>query len=150
MRAWRAPDKLKVTSLSWDVSIFQPKAALAHFLSWVMEDKPTKCEEKFKRVEMLSEDRRKLHSTVTLWPLQKKRLGCFWRCVRNNDYVKLEQHYTITSLIHLEPSSQQLLVSLEKEGPWQVQCCIHYCLIKGTASGITRGGQICKRADLQK
>lgn len=71
MRAWRVLDKLEVTPLSWDVSIFQPKAALAPFASWVMEDKPTKCEGKFIRAEM-SEDRRKLHSIVTLWTLQKK------------------------------------------------------------------------------
>lgn len=132
-------DLCLTSPLSWDVSIFQPKAALARFSLWVMEDKPTKCEGKYTRAEMLSEDRRKLHSIVTLWPLQKKRLGCFWECLPEQQTCEIGVtiRYYISS--HLSPPQITAAFGIIGKGRAMANVVLHPQLIRRTASGTTKG-----------
>lgn len=122
----------------------QPKAALARFLSWVMEDKPTKCEGKSTRTEMLTEDRRKLHSIVMLWPLQRKRLGCFWKCLPEQWICEIRIMIHCYISCHLSPSQITAAFGIIRRGRAMARVVLYPQLSHQGNSIWDHQGQICK------
>lgn len=71
-QAWSNPSLLGCQHLS-------PKTALEHFSSWVMEDKPSKCEGSSHELKCCQKTG---GNFTALWRCghSRKRFGCFWKC----------------------------------------------------------------------